>query len=83
MIYSDEKGDQLPGKSGAPEAKCYLEKRSAKWEVLCGKEEWTKGVAGARNEKAECQIYAVEHRWGLRSIETSGGASELAEERRN
>jgi len=54
MIYLDGKGDQLPGKRGAPDGKC------------C--------VAGARNEKKECQIYAAEHRWRLRSVQTSGGA---------
>jgi len=31
-------------------------------------------VAGARNEKEECQIYAAERRWGLRRVQTSGGA---------
>jgi len=54
MIYSNEKGDQLPGKRGAPDGKC------------C--------VAGVRNEKEECQIYAAERRWELRSVQPSGGA---------
>jgi hypothetical protein len=54
MIYSNEKGDQLPGKREAPDGKC------------C--------VAGARNEKEECQIYVAECRWGLRSGRTSGAA---------
>jgi len=31
-------------------------------------------VAGARNEKEECQIYALKRRWGLWSVQTSGGA---------
>ena len=53
MIYSNEKGDQLPGKREALDGKC------------C--------VAGARNEKEECQIYAVERRWGWRSVQTRGG----------
>jgi len=30
-------------------------------------------VAGAQNEKEECQIYAVESGWGLRRVQTSGG----------
>jgi len=34
----------------------YQQKRSARWGVLCGKEEYTEGVAGAQNEKEECQI---------------------------
>jgi len=54
MIYSNEKGDQRPGKRGEPEGKC------------C--------VAGARNEKEECQINAAERRWRLRSVQTSGEA---------
>jgi hypothetical protein len=36
MIYSDEKGDQLSKKQGAPE-------------VLCGKEKCTEDVAEAQN----------------------------------
>jgi len=54
MIYLDEKGDQLPGKRGAPDGKC------------C--------VAEARNEKEAWQINAAERRWGLRRVQTSGGA---------
>jgi len=53
MIHSDEKGDQLPEKRGAPDGKC------------C--------VAGVQNEKEECQIYAAECHWGLRSVQTSRG----------
>ena len=40
------------------------------------KKECIKGVAGAQNGKEECQIYAAERRWGLRSVQTSGGAPE-------
>jgi len=29
----------------------YQEKRSARWGVLCGKEEYTDGVGGVQNEK--------------------------------
>jgi len=30
-------------------------------------------VARERNENEECQIYAAERRWGLRSVQTCGG----------
>jgi len=56
-----------------------------KWDQLPGKRGVQDGkccVAGAQNEKEECQIYAAERRWELRSVQTSGGASKLAEERR-
>jgi len=86
MIYSDEKGEQLPGKEEcqmgsavwkrvAPDGKCCVEKRSAICEMLCGKEECIKGVGGGRNENEECHILAVECRMGLNSAKSGGGIS--------
>jgi len=34
----------------------YQEKRNARWEVLCGKEECTKDVGGEQNENEVCRI---------------------------
>lgn len=50
------------------------ERRSARWEVLCGREECTKSVAGAQRETEECQINAAEQQCGLRRVHTSRGA---------
>jgi len=51
----------------------YQEKRSARWGVLCGKEEYTAGVGGAPTEEEEHQISAKMHQQGLGSTHTSRG----------
>jgi len=54
MIYSDEKGDQLPGNE-----ECQMGS-------TVRKVQYTEGIGGVWNEKDECQINAEENRgdWG-------------------
>jgi len=51
MIYSDENVGQLPGKRGAPDGKCCVEKRGAP-KVL---EE-----CGMKKNNAECMLWSAD-----------------------
>lgn len=50
----------------------YQQKRSTRWRVLCGQEEYTEGVGAVLNVK-ELQIWAEKHHWRLSSVQTGGG----------